>query len=106
METSSTFPSNARRLARLGRQRFIEGLGEGLPGLDAELQEFTTHLMGLTATQRVMQERRDLWMRYQQFHGAWIAGAARSLRDAGHHAPQHAQRRALPGAFRSQGSSW
>lgn len=82
METSSTFPSNARRLARLGRQRFIEGLGEGLPALDAELQEFTTHLMGLTATQRAMQERRDLWMRYQQFHGAWIAGAARSLRDA------------------------
>ncbi|AVS76058.1 DUF1631 family protein [Paracidovorax cattleyae] len=82
METSSTFPSNARRLARLGRQRFIEGLGEGLPALDAELQEFTGHLMGLTATQRVMQERRDLWMRYQQFHGAWVAGAARSLRDA------------------------
>ncbi|ABM35177.1 DUF1631 family protein [Paracidovorax citrulli] len=82
METSSTFPSNARRLARLGRQRFIEGLSAELPALDAELQEFTTHLMGLTATQRVMQERRDLWVRYQQFHGAWIAGAARALRDA------------------------
>ncbi|MDM9073745.1 DUF1631 family protein, partial [Klebsiella pneumoniae] len=38
--------------------------------------------MGLTATQRVMQERRDLWMRYQQFHAAWAAGAARALGDA------------------------
>ncbi|MDT0136799.1 DUF1631 family protein [Acidovorax sp. PRC11] len=82
METSTPPQSNARRLARLGRQRFVEGLSAGLPGLDAELQEFTAHLMGLTATQRVMQERRDLWMRYQQFHAAWVAGAARALGDA------------------------
>lgn len=82
METSTPPNPNARRLARLGRQRFVEGLSAGLPGLDAELQEFTAHLMGLTTTQRVMQERRDLWMRYQQFHAAWVAGAARALGDA------------------------
>lgn len=82
METPTPPTPNARRLARLGRQRFVEGLSAGLPGLDAELQEFTAHLMGLTATQRVMQERRDLWMRYQQFHTAWVTGAARALGDA------------------------
>lgn len=82
METPTPPTPNARRLARLGRQRFVEGLSAGLPGLDAELQEFTAQLMGLTATQRVMQERRDLWMRYQQFHAAWVAGAVRALGDA------------------------
>ncbi|WCM93011.1 DUF1631 domain-containing protein [Acidovorax sp. NCPPB 2350] len=78
----STPLSNARRLARQGRQRFIEGLCEGLPGLGLELQEFTVQLMGLTATQREMQDRRDFWMRYQQSRAAWIAGATRALRDA------------------------
>ncbi|SFD90039.1 DUF1631 family protein [Paracidovorax konjaci] len=82
METPSTSLSNARRLARHGRQRFIEGLCAGLPGLDGGLQDFTAQLMGQTATQREMQDRRDLWMRYQQFHAAWVAGATRALREA------------------------
>ncbi|GKT16773.1 DUF1631 family protein [Acidovorax sp. SUPP2522] len=75
-------PTAPRRLARLARQRFVEGLVAGLPGLDNELQDFLTQLMGLTATQREMQTRRDLWMRYQQRHQAWIAGCTRALSEA------------------------
>lgn len=75
-------PTAPRRLARLARQRFVEGLVAGLPGLDNELQDFLTQLMGLTATQREMQTRRDLWMRYQQRHQAWVSGCARALSEA------------------------
>ncbi|WCM88662.1 DUF1631 family protein [Acidovorax sp. NCPPB 3576] len=75
-------PTAPRRLARLARQRFVEGLVAGLPGIDAELLDFLTQLMGLTATQREMQTRRDLWMRYQQRHQAWIGGCARALSES------------------------
>ena len=83
MEATRPPPAAApRRLARLARQRFVEGLEAGLPGLDKELFDFLTQLMGLTATQREMQTRRDLWTRYQQRHNAWIAGCGRALSEA------------------------
>ncbi|GKT22921.1 DUF1631 family protein [Acidovorax sp. SUPP3334] len=86
-----------RRLARLARQQFVEGLEAGLSGLDEELFDFLTQLMGLTATQREMQTRRDVWARYQQRHNAWIAGCGRALSEA--LAPlASTTRSALPGA--------
>lgn len=78
--TPSSLPQ--RRLSRLARQRFVEGLRAGLPVLDKALLDFLTELMGLTATQRDMQERRDGWQRYQQHHAAWINATARAWQDS------------------------
>lgn len=73
----------------------------GLPGLDNELQDFLTQLMGLTATQREMQTRRDLWMRYQQRHQAWIAGCTRALSEAMLPLVSTTRGRCLPGRVRT-----
>ena len=69
-----------RRLGRLARQRFVEGLCAGLPALDKVLLDFLTALMGQTATQREMQQRRDSWQRYQDHHRTWAEGVARAWR--------------------------
>lgn len=69
-----------RRLGRLARQRFVEGLCAGLPALDQALLDFLTTLMGQTATQREMQQRRDSWQRYQDHHRTWVEGVARAWR--------------------------
>ncbi|RYF25492.1 MAG: DUF1631 domain-containing protein [Comamonadaceae bacterium] len=69
-----------RRLGRLARQRFVEGLAAGLPALDKALLDFLTELMGLTATQREMQNRRDSWERYQGHRKGWTDAVARGWR--------------------------
>ena len=75
-------PSTAhRRLAHLARQRFVDGLCAGLPGLDKTVLEFLTGLMGQTATQRDMQLRRDAWMSYQAHHKAWVDQVGRAWRE-------------------------
>ncbi|WP_404300869.1 DUF1631 family protein [Alicycliphilus denitrificans] len=71
-----------RRLAQLARQRFVEGLCAGLPALDNRVHEFLTELMGQTATQREMQQRRDAWMSYQAHRKAWIELVTRAWREA------------------------
>ena len=69
-----------RRLGRLARQRFVEGLCAGLAEIDKSLFDFLTELMGLTATQREMQNRRDSWERYKNHRKDWTDAAARSWR--------------------------
>ncbi|HQQ71677.1 MAG TPA: DUF1631 family protein, partial [Alicycliphilus sp.] len=71
-----------RRLAQQARQRFVDSLCDGLPGLDKKLYEFLTDLMAQTATQRDMQLRRDAWLSYQAHRKAWVADVARAWREA------------------------
>lgn len=53
-----------------------------MPDVDQAVQEFLTTLMAQTGTQREMQTRRDAWMEYQQFHGAWVRGVVQALPQA------------------------
>ena len=54
METaSSSVPQ--RRLARQARQRFVDAICSGLPGLDKTVLDFLTTLMNQTGTARDMQ---------------------------------------------------
>ena len=78
MPTPST---DRQRLAQLARQRFVDGLCAGLPKLSRTVQEFLTELMGQTASQRDMQQRRDAWMVYQERHRAWLDQLGRAWRD-------------------------
>lgn len=71
-----------RRLARLVRQQFVDGLCAGLAGLDKTVQDFLAALMSQTGTQREMQARHDAWMQYQEHHGDWVRGVARAWTDA------------------------
>jgi len=70
-----------RRLAQLARQRFVDGLCAGLPTLDKRVYEFLTEIMGQTATQREMQQRRDAWMGYQAHRKAWAELVTRAWRE-------------------------
>jgi len=78
--TPSSVPQ--RRLARQARQRFVEGICAGLPGLDKVVLDFLTTLMSQTGTAREMQSHRDAWMLYQQHHAAWVDRTAKAWRDA------------------------
>ena len=78
--TPSSVPQ--RRLARQARQRFVEGICAGLPGLDKVVLDFLTTLMSQTGTAREMQSHRDAWMLYQQHHAAWADRTAKAWRDA------------------------
>ena len=66
----------------MARQRFIEGLCAGLPVLGQKVEEFLSTLMGQTATQRDMQQRRDAWMSFQAHHKDWIGKLDRAWRGA------------------------
>ena len=68
--TPSSVPQ--RRLARQARQRFVEGICAGLPGLDKVVLDFLTTLMSQTGTAREMQAHRDAWMLYQQHHAGFL----------------------------------
>ncbi len=72
----------ARRLAQLARQRFVDGLCAGLPALATALETFLSDLMGQTATQREMQQRRDAWLALQAHQHTWTERAARAWRAA------------------------
>ena len=93
-------PVPQRRLARQARQRFVEGLCNGLPSLDKMVLDFLTALMNQTGTAREMQARRDAWLLYQRHHGAWIERTGKAWRAAlapysstsrGTHAAGHAE---------------
>ena len=93
-------PVPQRRLARQARQRFVEGLCNGLPSLDKMVLDFLTALMNQTGTAREMQARRDAWLLYQRHHGAWIERTGKAWRAAlapysstsrGAHAAGHAE---------------
>jgi len=75
-------PVPQRPLARLARQRFVEGLCKGLPELSKTLLDFLTALMGQTGTTREMQAHRDTWMAYQQRHRDWTSAVARAWQGA------------------------
>jgi Protein of unknown function (DUF1631) len=78
---SPSSPSH-RRLGRVVRHRFVEGLCAGLPALDAQLHEYLLELTGKTATQREMQAWRDAFTRYQQYRHTWIEGLALAWRSS------------------------
>ncbi|MBH1977632.1 MAG: DUF1631 domain-containing protein [Comamonadaceae bacterium] len=71
-----------RRLAKQVRERMVEGLCTGLPGVDKALMEFLTALMSQTGTQREMQNRRDAWQMYQKSSGGWLRGVTNAWRAA------------------------
>ena len=71
-----------RKLARQVRERMVEGLCAGLPGMDKALMEFLTALMSQTGTQRDMQNWRDAWQMYQQSSGGWLRGVTGAWRAA------------------------
>ncbi|PTT21989.1 DUF1631 domain-containing protein [Acidovorax sp. HMWF029] len=78
--TPSSVPQ--RRLARQARQKFVEGLCSGLPGLGKTIQEFLANLMSQTGTAREMQSHRDAWLQYQQLHATWIQRTAKAWQEA------------------------
>ena len=81
METaSSSVPQ--RRLARQARQRFVEAICNGLPGLDKTVLDFLTTLMDQTGTARDMQSRRDAWQLYDKHRGVWIEHTGKAWREA------------------------
>ncbi|WP_311223356.1 MULTISPECIES: DUF1631 family protein [unclassified Acidovorax] len=82
MQEAVPSPVPHRRLGRVARHRFAEGLCAALPALDRKLLDFLVELTGLTATQREMQSRRDALTRYQQHHLKWIEGVARAWRSS------------------------
>lgn len=75
-------PTTQRRLARLARQRLIEGLRAGLVEVDKRLFDFLSQLMSQSGMVREMQSRRDAWMLYQQHRRDWVAATAKALNDA------------------------
>ena len=75
-------PSSQRRLTQLARQRFVDGLCVGLPDLAQKIQDYLSDLMGQTATQREMQQRRDAWMSFQAHHKNWVDLTGRAWRQA------------------------
>ncbi len=78
---ASSSPAH-RRLGRVVRHRFVEGLCAGLPALDGQLLDYLLALTGKTATQREMQAWRDALTRYQQYHHTWIEGLALAWRSS------------------------
>lgn len=88
-------PAPQRRLARLARQRFVEGLRGGLADIDKTLLDFLGTLVSQSGTVRDMQSRRDAWMLYQQQHRDWIAAVARAANGA-LTPPANTSRSALP----------
>ena len=71
-----------RRLASLARQKFVQGICVGLPGVGQTVLDFLTELASRTGTQREMQARRDTWQLYQQHHHDWVARMDRALHEA------------------------
>ncbi len=79
---NSPAPSPQRRLARLARQRFVEGITAGMAELDKTVADFLAALMEQTGTAREMQSRRDAWMLYQEHHAKWVAATAHAWQEA------------------------
>ncbi len=79
---NSPVPSPQRRLARLARQRFVEGITAGMAQLDKTVADFLAELMAQTGTAREMQSRRDAWMLYQEQHAKWVAATAHAWQEA------------------------
>ncbi|HNZ90110.1 MAG TPA: DUF1631 domain-containing protein [Acidovorax sp.] len=75
-------PIAQRRLASLARQKFVQGVCVGLPGVGQTVLDFLTELTSRTGTQREMQARRDTWQLYQQHQYDWVARMDRALREA------------------------
>ncbi len=78
---ASSSPAH-RRLGRVVRHRFVEGLCAGLPALDVQLLDYLLELSGKTATQREMQAWRDALTRYQQYRHTWVEGLALAWRSS------------------------
>lgn len=79
---NSPAPSPQRRLARLARQRFVEGLCAGLAEVDKAVADFLGVLIAQTGTAREMQSRRDTWMLYQQHHAKWVSATSQAWQEA------------------------
>lgn len=79
---NSPAPSPQRRLARLARQRFVEGLCAGLAEVDKAVADFLGVLIAQTGTAREMQSRRDTWMLYQQHHAKWVSATSNAWQEA------------------------
>ena len=97
---NSPAPSPQRRLARLARQRFVEGMGAGMAELDKTVADFLGALIAQTGTAREMQSRRDTWMLYQQLHAKWVSATTHAWQEA---LAPHASAR--PGLTASAGSN-
>jgi len=78
---ASSSPAH-RRLGRVVRHRFVEGLCAGLPALDRQLLDYLLELTGRTATQREMQAWRDVLTRYQQYRHIWVEGLSLAWRSS------------------------
>ncbi len=63
-------------LARMARQRFVQGLCTGIVQLDKTLLDFLDQLIAQTGTAREQQERRDTWQRYRDQRQAWARALA------------------------------
>ncbi len=79
---NSPAPSPQRRLARLARQRFVEGISAGMAELDKTVADFLGALIVQTGTARELQSRRDTWMLYQQLHAKWVSATTHAWQDA------------------------
>ncbi len=84
MQSADAIPSSPahRRLGRVVRHRFVEGLCAGLPALGQRMLDYLIELSGKTATQREMQAWRDALMRYQSHRVAWTEGVALAWRSS------------------------
>jgi hypothetical protein len=87
-------PLAKRRLTRLARQHFVEGLRGGLAEIDRQLFDFISSLMNQTGTAREMQSRRDAWQLYQEHRSDWVLATTKAL--AGALAPQVSSVRGAP----------
>ncbi len=82
MPAATSPPVPPRRLTRLARHRFAEGLCAGLAALDRRLLEFFNEMPSLTASQAVVQNHREAGRRYQLFRAKWIEGLALAWRSS------------------------
>lgn len=71
-----------RRLTRLVRHRFAEGLCAGLPALDRRLQAFFDETPAVSASPAAVQSHREAARRYQLFRAKWIEGLAQAWRSS------------------------
>lgn len=94
MEYPPSSPTD-QRLAITARQRFAEGMADGLQTLAGKLQEFVGELASQTASIREMQTRRDLLLNFAEHHRDWIKRARQAWIDA-------AQLNATPGSAPTQ----
>ena len=70
MDYPPSSPSD-QHLAQVGRQRFAEGLVSGLPEITKALQAFVADLTNQIGTLKEMQERREIWFRFNEHQRDW-----------------------------------